>query len=119
MKLNSFKKKYKLSFSYGKIISNNFFFKKSDFFKINYSDNNLNYPRLGIYISKKCIKLSNKRNLLKRLIREYFRINKYKIYNLDYILKLKYNFNFNYNYNIDYFKKDINKIFNFFIKRNI
>jgi ribonuclease P protein component len=35
--------------------------------------NTENYPRLGLAISKKSIKLSVQRNRIKRLIREYFR----------------------------------------------
>jgi len=37
--------------------------------------NNENYPRLGLAISKKNIKLAVQRNRIKRIIREFFRIN--------------------------------------------
>lgn len=41
--------------------------------------NQLGYSRLGIIISQKRIKLAVRRNALKRLIREAFRLNKDKI----------------------------------------
>ncbi|MCV2508569.1 MAG: ribonuclease P protein component [Candidatus Lightella neohaematopini] len=37
--------------------------------------NNLNYSRIGIIVPKKNIKKSFQRNRIKRLIREYFRLN--------------------------------------------
>ncbi|MCV2524711.1 MAG: ribonuclease P protein component [Candidatus Lightella neohaematopini] len=37
--------------------------------------NNLNYSRIGIIVPKKNIRKSFQRNRVKRLIREYFRLN--------------------------------------------
>ncbi|WP_343128207.1 ribonuclease P protein component [Buchnera aphidicola (Takecallis taiwana)] len=53
--------------------------------------NQFNYPRLGIIISKKISKSSVKRNLIKRLIRESFRISQYYLLNLDFIILVKFN----------------------------
>ncbi|WP_343188230.1 ribonuclease P protein component [Buchnera aphidicola (Ceratoglyphina bambusae)] len=49
------------------------------------------YPRLGIRISSKIIKLSCKRNVIKRLIRESFRNNKNKLLYMDFVVIVKKN----------------------------
>lgn len=54
-------------------------------------ENNVTYPRLGIRISSKFIKLSYKRNVIKRLIRESFRINIKKFFCMDFIVIVKNN----------------------------
>ncbi|MFI4846823.1 MAG: ribonuclease P protein component [Candidatus Makana argininalis] len=51
--------------------------------------NKLNYPRIGFLISKKQIKMSYKRNKIKRLIRENFRINKNYLQYIDILLIIK------------------------------
>ena len=61
-------------FSSGKI-------KKTDFFLIKYSNNNLSYPRFAVVISKKNIKLAVKRNSVRRrfliaLEKSYFKDEK-------------------------------------------
>lgn len=56
-----------------------------------YANNELCYPRLGIIISKKISKSAVKRNLIKRLIRESFRISQYHLLNLDFIILAKFN----------------------------
>ncbi|QAX82317.1 ribonuclease P protein component [Candidatus Pseudomonas adelgestsugas] len=48
--------------------------------------NDLNYPRLGLVISKKNVKLSVKRNRLKRLIRETFRLHQDKLIGWDIVI---------------------------------
>ncbi|CAL4041877.1 Ribonuclease P protein component [Buchnera aphidicola (Takecallis arundicolens)] len=54
-------------------------------------NNKLSYPRLGIIISKKISKSAVKRNLIKRIIRESFRIAQYYLLNLDFIILVKSN----------------------------
>ncbi|AKC59610.1 ribonuclease P protein component [Blochmannia endosymbiont of Polyrhachis (Hedomyrma) turneri] len=52
--------------------------------------NNLNYPRIGIIISKKNIKHAHKRNHVKRQIRESFRLYQHNILsNIDFIIIIK------------------------------
>ncbi len=74
--------------------------------------NNLNYPRIKIIINKKHIKYSYKRNKIKRIIKESFRLNQHNIKNIDLILLI--------NKNTIYTKKiflKITKIWkNFYIK---
>ncbi len=79
--------------------------KKSNFFNFNIKKNNkilclkikynnLLFPRIGIIIKKKYIKLSFLRNKIKRIIYELFRINQYKIKKLDFLFIIKKNFIF-------------------------
>lgn len=50
--------------------------------------NKFKYPRIGIIIKKKYVKLANKRNTIKRLIRESFRLNQHLLLNKDFIVKV-------------------------------
>lgn len=53
-------------------------------------NNRLPYSRLGIIVSKKLVKKATRRNRLKRLIREAFRLNKPQLpKGLDIIVNLK------------------------------
>lgn len=57
----------------------------------------MNIPRIGIIVSKK-IGNAVKRNRIKRLIRTFFRLNKHRLENVDYVFIPKKNINtFNYN----------------------
>lgn len=47
--------------------------------------NGLDYSRLGMAISKRRVKLAVKRNLLKRIVREKFRLSEQQIY-VDYVV---------------------------------
>lgn len=51
--------------------------------------NKFNYPRLGISISKKCVRKAYHRNYLKRLIREFFRVYKHNFLMMDFIVVVK------------------------------
>lgn len=51
--------------------------------------NILGYSRIGLIISKKYIKKSHERNLIKRLIRESFRIHQHMLYSMDFIVIFK------------------------------
>src|SRR3989344_8137003 len=50
--------------------------RKSDFFIIKRSDNNLSFSRFGLVISKKVSKLAVSRNKIKRIIFDFIRLNK-------------------------------------------
>lgn len=50
--------------------------------------NQLQYPRIGLTISKKYIKKAHDRNRIKRHIRETFRINQHNLSFSDFILTL-------------------------------
>ncbi|CRK86004.1 Ribonuclease P protein component [Candidatus Providencia siddallii] len=51
--------------------------------------NEKKYPRIGFAISKKNIKRAHERNRIKRLAREYFRLHKYGLLSMDFILIAK------------------------------
>ncbi|MGR9071537.1 MAG: ribonuclease P protein component [Gammaproteobacteria bacterium] len=56
------------------------------YFTILARKNNLDYPRLGLAIAKKNIKRAVGRNLIKRIIRESFRLRQHEIGNLDVVV---------------------------------
>ncbi len=51
--------------------------------------NNLEHPRLGLAISKKCAKKAVDRNRIKRLFRESFRLNQHTLPNVDIVAMCK------------------------------
>lgn len=51
--------------------------------------NNQPQPRLGLVVSKKNVSLSCRRNTIKRLIRESFRINQQKLPGLDIVVLVR------------------------------
>lgn len=51
--------------------------------------NNLEHPRLGLAISKKCAKRAVDRNRIKRLFRESFRLNQHTLPNVDIVAMCK------------------------------
>ncbi|ANZ22778.1 ribonuclease P protein component [Buchnera aphidicola (Diuraphis noxia)] len=53
--------------------------------------NFLSYPRLGLNISRKNIKYAHDRNLIKRLIRETFRLLQHQLSSMDFIVITKKN----------------------------
>ena len=59
-----------------------------NFFLLLVNKNEYNYPRLGLIIAKKNVKLAVKRNRIKRIVRESFR-NQKLIKNLDVIFLAK------------------------------
>jgi len=53
--------------------------------------NLLGYPRLGLSVSRKNIKYAHDRNLIKRLIRETFRLLQHQLTSMDFIVLIKKN----------------------------
>jgi len=73
------KQDFNLTFSKGKKLHNRYF-------SWVIAKNELNYPRLGIIIAKRNVKLAVQRNRIKRLIRESFRQEKENLSNLDIVV---------------------------------
>ena len=61
----------------------------SEFFTILSRENEVHQPRLGIVVAKRRAKRSVDRNILKRIIRESFRLNKHTLPAYDFIVILK------------------------------
>ena len=55
-------------------------------FTLLYRRNQLGYPRLGMVVSKKNLRLAVRRNLVRRRIRESFRLNRPRLPNVDLVL---------------------------------
>ncbi|AIN47040.1 Ribonuclease P protein component [Candidatus Palibaumannia cicadellinicola] len=51
--------------------------------------NSLGYPRIGLTISKKNIKLAHERNRIKRLMRESFRLHQHTLPIMDFVVIAK------------------------------
>jgi ribonuclease P protein component len=52
-------------------------------------NNALSKPRLGLAIAKKQVKLAVKRNLIKRKVRESFRLHQYQLPNFDFVVMVR------------------------------
>ncbi|VEJ22361.1 ribonuclease P protein component [Neisseria animaloris] len=52
-------------------------------------DNGLNYPRIGLIVSKKTAKRAHDRNYMKRIIREWFRCNRDNLPPHDFIVRVR------------------------------
>lgn len=57
----------------------------SPFLTLVVQKNKLNFPRIGFALAKKQVKRAHERNRLKRLAREYFRLNQHEVPYLDMI----------------------------------
>lgn len=62
-----------------------------DFLQIYAKPNNIDYPRLGLIVAKKVARRAVDRNRIKRLLREYFRVNQHNhvTVNMDWVIRLK------------------------------
>ena len=62
---------------------------KKNNFVLKARTNDLTQPRLGYTIPKRGTHFAYRRNRIKRLIKEYFRLNSWKFPNMDYVVILK------------------------------
>ncbi|QJC29722.1 ribonuclease P protein component [Enterobacteriaceae endosymbiont of Plateumaris pusilla] len=109
--LNFCKKKRLLSSNFNSIF-NNPYRKSNEYYTILSKKNILQYSRLGIIIPKKNIYKAYIRNKIKRIIRECFRLNQYKLPVRDFIVILIKKNIININYiNI---KKYLKKLWNLY-----
>jgi ribonuclease P protein component len=59
---------------------------------IRFKPNNLNRPRLGLVVGKKTAKLAVHRNYMKRVLREFFRLNQHQLPSLDLVVQVQKKF---------------------------
>lgn len=57
-----------------------------NFFTLLAIKNNIDHPRLGMAIAKKIIRKAVTRNLIKRAVRENFRLQQYQLINIDIVV---------------------------------
>ncbi len=62
--------------------------KTGNYFRVHYKPNQLGYARLGLVVSKKVHKRANKRNYIKRLLRELFRFNRESLLDFDIVIRV-------------------------------
>ena len=56
------------------------------------ADNGLGHPRLGLVVGKKTAKRANKRNYMKRSVREWFRLHRHALGAEDIVVRAKMKF---------------------------
>lgn len=59
---------------------------------IHYQPNTLERPRLGLVLGKKTAKLAVSRNYMRRVLREFFRLNQHQICHVDLIIRVQKKF---------------------------
>jgi ribonuclease P protein component len=59
---------------------------------IHYQPNTLERPRLGLVVGKKTAKLAVSRNYMRRVLREFFRLNQHQICHVDLIIRVQKKF---------------------------
>ncbi|WP_253354089.1 ribonuclease P protein component [Neisseria perflava] len=63
--------------------------KSRDLLQVSQSgDNGLGHPRLGLVVGKKTAKRANRRNYIKRVIRDWFRCHKAELPPHDYVVRV-------------------------------
>lgn len=64
-----------------------------DFLQVARSDGNgAGHPRLGLVVGKKTAKRANERNYMKRVIRDWFRLNKNNLPPQDFVVRVRRKF---------------------------
>jgi ribonuclease P protein component len=64
-----------------------------DCLAVHYKPNTLGYPRLGIVVSKKSARLAVARNYMRRVLREWFRLNRDMFGGIDLVVRVNKPFN--------------------------
>lgn len=58
-------------------------------FQVYARPNNLGHARLGLVVSKKVAKRANRRNYIKRTVREWFRLNRHTLPAVDFVVRAR------------------------------
>ncbi len=59
---------------------------------MHYQPNTLEHPRIGLVVGKKTAKLAVSRNYMRRVLREFFRLNQHQICHVDLIIRVQKKF---------------------------
>ncbi|HJV07748.1 MAG TPA: ribonuclease P protein component [Chromobacteriaceae bacterium] len=59
------------------------------FFQVYVRPNELGHARLGLVVGKKVAKRANRRNYIKRTVREWFRLNQHNLPDMDFVVRAK------------------------------
>lgn len=62
------------------------------FLAVHYQPNTLGRPRLGLVVGKKIAKLAVDRNYMRRVLREFFRIQQHTISHVDLVIRVQKRF---------------------------
>ena len=62
------------------------------FLVLHYKPNNSVHPRLGLVVAKKIAKLAVDRNYMRRVLREFFRIQQHEINHVDLVMRVQKKF---------------------------
>lgn len=82
---------------------------------IRFKPNNLNRPRLGLVVGKKTAKLAVRRNYMKRVLRELFRLNQHQLPSLDLVVQVQKKFQ---KTEFDQIKQEFDKLTQKLIEKN-
>lgn len=66
--------------------------KKRAWIQIFQAGNDLGHPRLGLAVAKKVAKRANRRNYMKRVLREWFRVHQHQLPPVDLIIRVHESF---------------------------
>lgn len=62
------------------------------FLVVHYQPNTATHPRLGLVVGKKIAKLSVDRNYMRRVLREFFRVQQHAINHVDLVIRVQKKF---------------------------
>jgi len=65
----------------------------SQYLAMHYQPNSLQHARLGLVIGKKTAKLAVSRNYMRRVLREFFRLQQHDVCHVDLIVRVQKKFN--------------------------
>lgn len=63
--------------------------RSNTYFQVHARPNELGHARLGLVVGKKVAKRANRRNYIKRTVREWFRLNQHRLDGVDYVVRAR------------------------------
>ncbi|WP_084637643.1 ribonuclease P protein component [Paludibacterium yongneupense] len=62
------------------------------FFQVYARPNGLDHARVGLVVGKKVARRANRRNYIKRCVREWFRLHRHELGSIDFVVRAKFAF---------------------------